>query len=433
MKRESGQMALIFGIIFVLVGCASTTKVQYQTSLPAMIKQPQTSFPEKIEKIPKQVTEESDQPKVSNLWEEADLRAVLHDIVAQTGTNIICDETVEGTVSLEIKDTPLEKALKMVLEPGGYVFKRIDEKHYLVGLGTPGSPMALTLSQTESIITNRLAEEVVSLLSPDLTPFVRAAKGGYSLSITAPPEIIERIREDIAVIDTSQPLIIIEVLVTEVKRSKGSSGGIDWSQILELQSSGGLELKRGTEWAYSGILKGNLATSVQMLSEQGKLEIKATPKLVTRNGEEGEIDVSREKYVLLYEGGPKYAEGPYYYYYPRFEAKPIKSGVVLKVKPRISREGKIILDLNAEVSDMESTNSAELPVVEKRGTKTTVEVKPGETIVIGGLYQEISREVKRGVPVLGRIPLLNFLFQKKEMERENTELVIFVTPKILPE
>ncbi len=79
----------------------------------------------------------------------------------------------------------------------------------------------------------------------------------------------------------------------------------------------------------------------------------------------------------------------------------------------------------------QTSNSSELPIVEKRSAKTTVRVKSGETVVIGGLYQEISREVKRGVPVLSRIPVINFFFQRKKVEKHNTELIIFVTPKIL--
>ena len=149
------------------------------------------------------------------------------------------------------------------------------------------------------------------------------------------------------------------------------------------------------------------------------------------NGKQAEINVTKEKWVSLSEKGPNHADSRYYWY-PRFEARPIKSGVILKVTPRISREGEIILILEPEVSDMDTySNRDELPIVNRRGAKTVVRVASGETVVIGGLHQQLEREVKKGWPILGRIPVLKFFFQRTKVEKQNTEVIIFVTPRIL--
>ena len=426
---------LIILVASLMVGCAATKQVPMQypkSDLPSIVRAGDTT------KTNSPVVAESDvkknlaeQPKVTNVWEDMDIKTVLQDIAAESGVNILWDETLEGTVTLKLENVPLEQALRMVLEPRGYVFKRMDSTHYLVGSGTPGTPSALALSETETIITNRLAEEVAALLSPDLALFVKTAKGGHILSINAPADIAKRIKKDLETIDSSQPLVVIEVLVTEVRATKGSSAGIDWSKILNISASGAADLKRGVEWTYTGGLKGDLASSIQMLAEQGSLKLRANPKIVVCNGEEGEINIVRDKYVSLGSELPSSSNTPYYYY-QRFEAKPIASGVTMKVKPQISREGEIALTLQTEVSDMDQpSDDGKLPVVQRRGTKTVVRVKSGDTIVIGGLHQELSREIRRGLPVLGRIPVLNFLFSKKEVEKQDVELVIFVTPGIL--
>lgn len=424
------------GIMLIMAGCAAQqAQIQYRGSdLPAVIKYPESAPVETEEEtIPKRPEGEIifPGPKVSNLWEEGDLRMVLHDISAQTGVTIIYDDMVEGIVTMELKNVPLEKALKMVLEPGGYVFKKIDENYYLVGSGIPGSPTALALSQTEIIVTNRPAEEVALLLSPDLSSYVRTVKGGHSLSVTAPLEIIERIKKDLISIDSPEPQILIEVIVCETKWSEERAAGIDWSQILDLSAQGKIGLEAGTEPIYTGIIRGNLLASLNMLAQKGDLDIKANPRIVTMNGKQAEIDVTKEKWVSLSEKGPDYTDAGYYWY-PRFEAKPIKSGVILKVTPRISREGEIILTLEPEVSDMDMySDRDEFPIINRRGARTVVRVSSGETVVIGGLHQQLEREVRKGLPILGRIPLLNFFFQRKKVEKQNTEVIIFVTPRIL--
>lgn len=436
-KRKIWQILVALGITLFIAGCAIQQPQYRGSNLPAVIKYPETAQAkteiEEQKTVPKEAEEESSAsvPKISNLWEDGDLRVVLQDISAQTGVTIIYDETVEGIVSLELKDVPLEKALKMVLEPGGYVFKRINEGHYLVGSGTPGSPTALVLSQTEAIITNRPAEEVALLLSPDISPFVRTVKDGHILSITAPPEIIERIKKDLCLIDSPEPQVLIEVIVCETKWSQERAVGIDWSQILDLSAQGDINLEQGIKGAYTGIIKGNLLASLNMMAQRGDLDIKANPRIVTMNGKLAEINVTKEKYISLSEKGPSYP-GASYYWYPRFEARPIKSGVILKVTPQISREGEIILTLEPEVSDMEmSSDKDEFPIVNQRGAKTVVRVISGETVVIGGLHQLLERKVEKGLPVLSRIPVLNFFFRKERIEKQNTEVIIFVTPRIL--
>lgn len=432
MKGKTVFISILVLLAVLTVGCVATNQAtQYsKAGLPAIVRAEDISKDNPlIVELEKSLVE---QPKISNFWEDIDIKTVLADIVAESGINILCDDTVEGVVSLKLENIPLERALRMILEPRGYVFKMLDN-YYLVGSGTPGTPSAIALSETEMVVTNRPADEILSLFSPDLASFARATKGGHTLSVNAPREILERIKKDLAVLDASQPLVAIEILVTEVRTVKGSSSGIDWSKILNISASGVADLKKGIDWTYSGGLKSDLASSVQALAQQGSLKLRANPKIVVVNGEEAQIEVLKEKYVTLEsESSNGNANSPYYYYGARYEAKPISSGVVLKVKPQISREGEIALVLETSVSDIDqSSDDGKLPVVQKRSTKTVVRVKSGDTVVIGGLHQELFRELRRGLPVLGRIPVLNFLFSRKEIETQDIELVIFVTPGIV--
>lgn len=435
--KDIGVFRILIAVAIIAADC-SVHRNQFPpyagSNLPAVIKYPEAQLAQAEKEKPETITTgkiESSEPKISNFWESADLKAVLQDISAQAGVIILYDETVEGTVSLELKDVPIGKALKMVLEPRGFFFKRVDEMHYLIGSGLPGSSTALALSRSESIISNKQAEEVVSLLSPDLKPFVRTSKEGYLLSVQAPPEIIERLKKDLDIIDAPEPQCVIEVIVCERKKNREQSIGIDWGQIINFSSQNALNFESGAERAYTGVVNGDLFASLNILAQRGELEIKANPRIVVMNGKPAEIGVTRDKYISLSEKNPLSA-GSNYYWYPRFEARPIQSGVILKVTPQISREGEIVLTLEPEVSDMDlSGNQDDFPIINRRTVKTIVRVASGETVVIGGLHQQLERKVKKGWPILSNIPVINFFFQRERTELENSEVVIFVTPRIL--
>ncbi|PIU15812.1 hypothetical protein COT20_01265 [bacterium (Candidatus Gribaldobacteria) CG08_land_8_20_14_0_20_39_15] len=420
MKRMYWRHWLLF-VLIISTGCGASKQqfLPLKSTLPAIIKNIEPA--ETIEGQPEQPEEDlTNQPKVSNLWEETDLRTVLRDCSAQTGINIICDETVQGIASLELRDAPLERALKIVLFPWGLSFKKIDD-YYFVGSGIPGTSGALLLSQTESIITNKPADDIANLLDPTLKSFVKSIN--HCIVIVAPRLVSERIKEQVRIIDSPQPLISIELVVTERRCNQGKKIGFDWSQALNFSLSG--------DWqagSFAKILKTELNSSLQALVQQGNIELKANPKIVVQNGQVAEINLTKEKYIVLYEE-PSKGDGRYFYY-SRYEAKPIRSGVMLKVMPQVSREGEIILTLTVEVSDMDesSLDGKELPIVNKREVKTSLRIKSGDTVAIGGLYQEVSKEFKNGLPFLGRIP---FFFGRKKAAREKTELVIFVSPVII--
>jgi len=447
MRKKNYWLFFWVGImIMALTGCASAPASLKQGDifqLPALIKYPG----EEALKIKKEPTKEeliaqeraekerlTKQPKITNFWEGVDLRTVLQDIASQAKVNIIADETVQGTVTLEVKELPLEKALEMILLPGGYNFKQIVDnygEYYLVGSGAPESPMALALSESKKIVTNRPAKEVSSLLGPNLFPYVISSEKDYFLSVTAPSRILSKIEEQVNLIDEAHSQIVIEILVCESKWDREKAIGVDWSQLLNLQTAARMAWRQGAEWSYTGTLSASLESSIQALVQKGKVAVKAKPRIAVMEGEEATIDVSTDFYINLYEPMSQIVvpEPPFpYYAYTRYKAEPIKVGVVLRVRPRISREDdKILLNLQSDVSNLIGVKNDGLPLVSRRSVKSVVRVKSGETVVIGGLYQENFQESISGLPGVKIIPL----FGTTKSKKEDTELVIFLTPKIL--
>lgn len=387
---------------------------------------------------------------ISNVFFETDLRQALSDISAQAGIPIIPDDTVQGVVTLELKDTPLEKALEMVLVAGGFTYKRLDG-YYLIGAADANNPTFKILSTTEYIKPTYLkAGEIPKLLSEQFKSFIHVCEERNTLAITASPEMIARIKEDIAKIDRKPKQIMLQSVVLELSNSARKSLGIDWSwswntaydRTVDAESAGaaglgydpfsnsglsGMGIAEGLGFTYTGTgqLTTSFLASIKALVEDGEGSIRATPRIATLDGEEAVINIGVEEYFSV-------TTGPVTY--PYTELKIIKYGIVLKIIPYISDHGDIIVKIMpSEVSDVVGKGKDNLPVISRRTVSTTIRVKDGETIIIGGLIHKSKSKQITKVPILGDIPLLGWLFKNKETVLTDSEIMILITPRILDE
>lgn len=209
-------------------------------------------------------------------------------------------------------------------------------------------------------------------------------------------------------------------MVTEVSGEAAKNLGIEWGgattgpyglQFGELASIGGLfqRLER-------------VVATIHLLEKEGKARIRSNPRLVVLDGEEGEIRVTREEYYAIVTGTAAF---------PTTSLETISAGVILKVRPYVVNGEEIILTLSPEVSNVVGAGLQDLPVVSRRIVSTTVRVKTGETLVLGGLRQLIEVTTEGKVPLLGDIPIIGALFRHKKTTSEDKDVVILITPSIL--
>ena len=376
-------------------------------------------------------------PLITNVFYENDMREVLAAISAQTGINIVADQTVYGFVTLELTDVPFEEALRRVLSPLGFTFRRM-VGYYLVGAAYPDNPSFPLLSVTERVVPNYLkAANVPGLLSSFYQPFLRFDTEANALIITASPEILQRIKQDLAQIDVPPRQVMIEALVTEFSSEArkslgmdagwlGTKGGDSVSIIFPvgdlIDKTLGISLFKPDAAAegWSGQFLGTLRALVQ----DGKVNIRANPRVATLEGQKATIVIGKEQYYVIITGAVGYQ-------YAQLERIPY--GVSLNIVPYISDKDEITVEIQPEVSDVVGTGATGLPVISRRAVTTKVRVGDGETIVIGGLLQKNESIVQRKIPLLGHIPILGFLFSRTDKRVDEVETVVFITPHILPE
>jgi len=379
---------------------------------------------------------EEEQLLITNVFYETDVREALAAISAQSGINIIPDQTAYGFISMELIDVPFEEALRRILSPLGFTFRKM-VGYYLVGAAYPDNPSFPLLSSTELVVPNYIkAVNVSKLLSSFYEPFIKVDADNNTLTITASPEMIERIKQDLAEIDVPPRQVMIQAVVTEFSKEARKSLGLDaaWlgtrgdnrgSVIFPvgnlLDSTLSIWYSRPKDF---GKWKGNLEVSLRALVQDGEVRIRANPRVATIEGQKATILIGKDEYYVIVTGIAPY-------YYGQLERIPV--GISLSLVPYISDKDEITVEIQPEVSDVVGKGVTGLPVVSRRTVSTKIRVKDGETIVIGGLLQKSESEVRRKVPLLGHIPILGFFFSRTDKVVEETETVIFITPHILRE
>ena len=165
---------------------------------------------------------------------------------------------------------------------------------------------------------------------------------------------------------------------------------------------------------------------LQALQSNGALNVLSTPNIMTSDNKEAEIFVGEN--VPYVSGTNLTSTGLSQQSIERKD-----TGIILKIKPQISEGDFIKLDIYQEISAVKNFGTATNPNLgsTKRSAKTSVVAKNSDTVIIGGLIQDRDNVVESKIPLLGDIPLLGWLFKTKSVNRDKTNLLIMLTPRII--
>ncbi|HQQ05751.1 MAG TPA: TonB family protein [Candidatus Omnitrophota bacterium] len=371
----------------------------------------------------------------TNQFENVDIRIVLQHLSSETGVRIIADPTVEGMVSGNFQNAPVDEVLRFILSAGNYSFRLMPEGYYLVGSCQPGAPSFNRLSVTDFFQPNYLkAEELHSLMPAAYSPYIKINKDVNMVTITASPDMAARIKEDLVKFDRAPRQVMIEALIIEISQEDSKALGINWgpmteaglhvnAAIREVSYSGRKGGQPSSRTTISGLLSADAIARINAMVATGKARVKANPRVATLEGRQAEISVGTEEYAAIEAGAPgnRYST-----------LQSINAGVILKITPFLDEKEQITVRIAPEVSEVTGQGSTGLPIVTKRTALTTLRVDAGQTIAIGGLIQDQKRESTNKWPVLGGIPLIGpALFQHKVSVVESKEVIILITPHIL--
>jgi type II secretory pathway component GspD/PulD (secretin) len=260
------------------------------------------------------------------------------------------------------------------------------------------------------------AKDLQALLPDIYVKFVKFDVLGNRVLICAPEKLLAEITAQIHTLDVPPVQVMIEALVVE--------SDSDVLRRLELTSQSthlGVDTVNGI-FSYTGQAQ-ELLHSLLWLVTKDKATIKANPRVVAQEGREAKVEVAVEEYFEL-------LSGPVGYQYTTLQS--VTAAVSLTLTPRVALADKqITCTIAPSIGDVTGTGADNLPIITKRSATTTVRVGDGQIIAVGGLQQEVSREVRRRIPLLSDIPVVGALFRSHNLEKNQKELTIFVVPHLL--
>lgn len=358
-----------------------------------------------------------------------DAQELLTRLAKQTGIRLIVDDTVRRTVTVNLVNMQVTRILEIIAAAYGLSYREVNGI-FMVSEGIPRSPSSYLLSDIDSITTQYvLAPNAKSLLPVFLQDHVKTNAEQNAVILSAPPEVLKKFREDIKQFDIPAAQIMVDVLMVEFTESAAREFRAQWGW-----SNDGRSLTVDSplgQVAFRSVmtLPTQFFTSLRALVTQGKARVHANPRIATVSGQRASIFIGKQRYLStpVSIGGGR-GEGDYFFRQTNF----IDAGVRLNITPWTGGEGEIIVDVQPEISVLSAPDAKTgLPDKSTRRANTTVRVRDGETIIIGGLVQRELMSTKTKVPLLGDIPLLGQFFRSEDTKEVMTEMAIFITPRIL--
>mgnify|MGYP003477271580 FL=1 len=159
------------------------------------------------------------------------------------------------------------------------------------------------------------------------------------------------------------------------------------------------------------------------LEEKNLAEVLARPSISTMNGTKAGIFVTNTSYYQVNQVSP---DG-----YPIVDYRSFNDGISLEITPTVTQTGEITINVLPEIKTSSRSSGDGPRDISTRNLQTTISLKDGETLCLGGLLRKTTSEVSSAVPFLGSIPLIGKFFSYVSKEEETSELVVFITPKVL--
>ncbi len=350
-----------------------------------------------------------------------DAPKLLTAIAARAGLKLVVDDTVSRLITISVAGKSAREIISSIT--GAYGLASADVGGVLlVSEGIPRSPSSYLLSDIDQISTKYVdAQNARNLLPSFLQDYVKVNSAQNAVVLSAPGEVLRKFREDIAGFDIPAAQITVDLLLVEF-----TDTGLDQLNLNLAYSNAGGQVNFSPNQgslSYRSLttLPDQFLLQISALQQKGQARVRANPRIATVSGRRASIFVGRQRYIVTpIDTG-------------NGQRNFIDAGVRLQITPYTGGEKQILVDVDTEVSTLSALDPVtRLPEKSTRTANTKVRVDDGQTLVIGGLRQQETRNVTTKVPILGDLPLLGpLLFRSRNKRTTNTELVLFITPRLL--
>ena len=386
-------------------------------------------------------------------FQGADLRMVLRSFAQLSGLNLVIDPAVDGTVDIKLTQVPWDQALDVILKSSKLTYITEGNVVRIVPVSVVIAENKEQEERTKSAAKSTLAVRTFTLnyaTADELAPVIQKAglsefgqiqsdKRTNLLIISDLPERLDAIAALITTLDRAEPQVEIEARIVQTNRDSARALGVQWGGSgevspalgnttgLNFPNSGSVVAETGSlvtaataqvglaMRSINGALK--LDVTLSALERSGNLRIISAPKVTTQNNKQAEMTQGVQIPIQKEVNNTVTVE---------FKDAALK----LLVTPRITAANTVIMEVeleNGSVGQIVGNNRA----INTQRARTSVQVSDGATTVIGGINVNEENNSQERTPILHRIPLLGWLFKTDINEDKNSELLIFITPRIV--
>jgi len=385
---------------------------------------------------------------------DSDIKNILMLIGELTGLNIVISPAVKDTITATLENVSVKAALDAILKPNGYNYFVQENIIIVKGIDTEMvGELETVVVKLKYINSDDLSGALGAVMSSrgklqSFTPLVtsQSTKGASNIIVISDvQENIVHILNMIDQLDVAIPNINIAVRFIETNLDTTRGHGIDWSKA-SVQLGGttdtSLSMLNFNNITIATLNPMQLTSALRIMQARGQSKLLSSPQVTTLDNHEAETETVTTVYI---EGNTNSSQNQYNQgnqpsqssnSYGNIAINQVSEkdiGIKLKVTPRINEGTKITLLVDATVEALLSAAeiNTDKPRSTKRTVKTQVTVRDGDTAIIGGLIAENVLENKKFVPIISGIPFFGQIFQSTSIEKEQRELLIFITPNVI--
>lgn len=335
----------------------------------------------------------------------------------KSNKNLIVNGDLDGTIAMHMEDTDFDTVLRALSRSNDFSYEYLDDSKQTVLIAPTDSMSSIETFKLKHIDPETAAKQIALLTEADK---VMADKENHTLTVSGSSSLLYQVRQELEKVDVASQQVNIQAMVIEL--SKGNSRNLGLSYLSNPWS------KDTSIGGYNGF-KFSVSGQHEETLSNGK--VLARPNVTVFDGRKATILMGDKVPVFTSSSDSTDSDSS-----TTMTVEYKEVGVKLEVLPRINEMDKqtITLVIKPSVSTIsqwvESGNN-KAPQISERSAETTVRVKNGETILIGGLLKNEEIKSIKQIPFLSKIPILGELFKSRSTEKKDTEVVIAITPKIV--
>ena len=373
---------------------------------------------------------------------------ILTTLSDECNLSIIIYGAVEGAVTASYKSQSVGDVLGYILRGTPYSFKK-DGDVYFVGSKTSEDLFTSRLVKLKHISNASVVDLIPATLSKQVS--IKAVVEQNGLIITGPSTSIIELENFIEKIDMPPAQVLFEAVVVDYNISKLSefkltadNTGLDrempphiYYPNIDYSSTGddlNIHLDNIADYLNIkniGHLSSDFFLQLQFMEKEGIANIMSRPQIAALNGHPASIEIGTSQYYLLENQTiyPSQQTSVSTATSQRFEV--IEADMSLEVTPWVTESGEIIVMIQPEFNSPATVFDPDIPpTINRRILKSTVRLKDGETIVLGGMIQNHENTTIEKFPILGDLPILGRIFQNRNSSKTKSELMVYLTPHI---